>query len=204
MNIFLLIALFFITQSVHVFSMNTPSALTPEETECFTFFDKNAAYHALAYKALSEQDKTIIHSGMSYSDHMQEVKNALDNYATEFCTALEKAHITPAYDAQFISATLLKMKIAMQNKKIEKPTDHLSARMYVFSQLLTPQEKAFFHKDTYLQDKSTAHQVVRKCGLLLADELVKIKLIEDTPDAKELAAQEYTAQKIADLEKYYN
>jgi len=202
MNRILIIALMCTIYSINIFTMEQP--LTSKETACFNWFDKHTTLKATAYKSLSKEESDIMSKGVRYTERPDEVTNAVQQYAKNFCDAIQKENINPEYDSQLLSATLLKMKIAMQNNIVEKPTDYTSARMYVYSKLLTPEEQNAYKQEGYLKGPEYAHTVVNKFGGLLADELVKIGIIKDTEEEKAKAAQEYITKKTEELKTFYN
>ena len=191
------------------------SSMSSEETACFLSFKEHKKnIPGFSYKNLAPEDQEVLVKNVLYRNSPALVRSAIKNYAAAFCEDIKKTPNNFHYDADMLGATLLKIKIgmqneadmlrsAMQNKDITKPTDFATARMYVFTQLLTPEEKASVLCDNYLRNPELAHQAMIRCGILLAQELAKLNLIEDTAEAKATRAREFTEMKIAELEKTY-
>ena len=180
------------------------SSMTSEETDCFLSFEKHKkSIPNFSYKKLAPEDQEVLVKNVLYRNSPALVINALKNYAAAFCEDIKEVPNDFHYDADMLGATLLKMKIAMQNNEITKPTDLVTARMYVFTQLLTQEEKASVLRANYLRNPDLAHQAMTRCGTLLAEELAKLNLIEDSEQARAQTAQEFTEKKLKELQEAY-
>lgn len=168
--------------SAHMFAMQ----LTPNEQACFESFYENFDSQMHAYHALTEDEQAIF---CSKSTSLQEA--ALHKYATEFYHATCQTNKPFEYCTPFLHKTLLKMRDIMDHHDITKPTNYITAYMYVFSELLQPNERSAFLKDIYVYNKLYSLSIFHKCGILLAQELIKINLISDTEIDKQQAAYEY-------------
>lgn len=179
------------------------SLLSPEEVACFQWFEKTKGSINHGLKDLSPEDQEVFSKKTRYSDAPEVVIRATSNFAASFCKAATASNISLMYDAPTLASTLLKMKIAVQNKTIAQATDRTSARIYVFTQLLTADEQATVSVDNYKKNPEAAHQAMVKHGELLAAELAKLGLIEDTEQAKKQEAEQFTKDKIADLQQWH-
>lgn len=179
------------------------SPLTEIEQSCFNWFEENKNSLKSVYLGLSQEDQKIMQNKILYKDNPQAVKRVVFNYAKNFCLQALEANIKLEFDEETIGKTLLKMKIALQNKTISKPTNLITARMYVFSQLLTPEEKSTVLRDNYLTNPDATKAAMKKCATLLAIEVAKLGLIEDTDEAKKEFANQFLYKKMIELEHTY-
>lgn len=90
----------------------------------------------------------------------------------------------------------------MHSNAIKKPTDLLSARMFVFSNL-SREEQATYTEDNYKKSPQAAEAVACKWSKLVAAELVTLNLLEDTQKAKEQKAQELYQDQLEKFKKHY-
>ena len=174
--------------------------LTPEETKCFIWFEANPLTMT-AYKSLAENEKNILSKGTLYREHPEAVKNAMFNLAKNLKRKIQQENDPLRYDAEFLGNTLLKIKIALQNKKVEKPIDLTTARLYVFSKLLTPEEKATILKENYIKNPEATRIAMTKYADLVMQELVTLGLV--TPQDRSIAAAAFLQKKMNELQEIF-
>lgn len=75
--------------------------------------------------------------------------------------------------------------------------------MFVFSQLLTAQERKTVLPDQYLKNPQATLAAMIKCGYLQAQELARLAVIPNEKEAKENVAQEFVIKKMAELKEAY-
>ncbi len=177
--------------------------LTTAEKNCYDWFAQQKKEFSSSYQKLSPEDIDVFNKQLRYTDHPEAVTRSRNNLVEIFYSQLEEVHVKPEYDKDMLKCTVLKMTKAMHNKSIETPTDLLSARMYVFSKMLTAQEQLTWSQENYLKNPQEAQKVVLKWSNLVAQEIAKLKLIENTEMAKNKKSQELYEEKIALLKKTY-
>lgn len=92
----------------------------------------------------------------------------------------------------------------MHTNKPQKPTDLLTARTYVWSTLLAKEEQQTWTDETiYRSNPAAAEAVVDKWSKLLTHELVTLKLVDDTEEARAAKAKTFADEKKALLKKMY-
>ena len=195
------IAIFFVFISISCFAMDS---LTTEESNCWMWSEQPhlKKVKTAAYKDLCDEHKHTLQK-YKYSEHPQEVTQAMYHYAVNFYEAAQELGIKIPYEKEFIITALLKIKIAVQNQVSRKPTDRLSANIYVFSQLLTQEERDTYKKESYVANPDATHAVVKKFATLLANELAKLGIIPDTEEAKLQEAHDYIAKKTLEFAQVY-
>ena len=115
----------------------------------------------------------------------------MDRYSENIILQLNQAGVEEKYDQKFLSEVLFKVKYFIQNGDMSaSPVDLLTARLYVFSQLLTEDERSSMKRENYLKDPDSTHRAVRKFSTLLADELEKLSLL-DEKSKKEISKHWY-------------
>ena len=177
--------------------------LTATEKSCYEWYVEQQKQLSSPYQKLSPEDIAVFNNRVSYSDNPEAVTRSRNNYAEAFYALAHAANIKMEYDKETLKLAFLKMTKAMHTKSIEKPTDVLSARMYVFSKLLTSQEQSAWTQPNYLQNPQETQKVVLKWSDRVSKELAKLKLIEDTEMAKAQKSQELYAEKLALFKKSY-
>lgn len=177
--------------------------LTASEKSCYEWFVKQEKTLPSYYNSLSPEDKEIFSKQVRYADNPDAVTRSRNNYVAAFYAQAKAAQIKLEYEEPVLQSALLKMTQAMHGKTIKKPTDELSARMYVFSQLLTPQEQLAWTKENYLKNTQEAESLAAKWAQLVSDELVKLNLIGGTSEAKTQKAQELYVEKTERFRKTY-
>lgn len=202
-NLFTLALLPILTISLTAMEQGQPTTLTPEESACFAWFDSHKEMKMQAFKQLSPENNNTLVTGTLHSLYPDKVSNALNEYVENFYTIAQEKEISLNYEKSFTQDTLLKIRIIMQNQSLEKPTDESTARMYVFSKLLDKDEKNCFLKDGYLNSESAAHSTVKKWANLLANELIRLGIIVNTPEAKKEKAEQLACDKIKELDAIY-
>ena len=181
----------------------SPHELTATEKSCYEWYVEQQKKLSSPYQKLSSEDIAVFNNRINYTDNPEAVTRSRNNFVEVFYTLVHDANIKIEYDKETLQRTFLKMTKAMHTKSIEKPTDVLSARMYVFSQKLTEQEKSMWTQINYLKNPQEAEKVVLKWSDLVSKELAKLKLIVDTKEARELKSQELFDEKLAFFKKSY-
>jgi len=179
------------------------TTLSPEETAVFQWFDKHTPLVGSVHKELPVEDQEFFNKKIPYKENPEAFTRATLNFATTFYKLATEKGLAAPFTPEALGSMFLKIRIAMQNKEIEKPTDLLTARLYVWSKLMTPQEKESVYRDNYLKNPEAAHAVAAKNGRLLAEELAKLNIIENTDAAKAQYAEEFTKKKIEDFKREY-
>ncbi len=175
-------------------------SFSPEENKCFEWFEENKEHAPKIWQNLSEKQKNALH-GKSSED---ELKEAVDDLVGNVFTTLQEKVIAIPHDKASIVSTLYKMRIAMRSGHIIKPTGLTTARMYTFTHLLTAKEKATVQEKNFLKDHNAANKAMRRYGVLLTKELVKLGLVRDTPGARAVSAQYWHQRKMTELGNAYN
>jgi hypothetical protein len=177
-------------------------SFSQEESACYAWVEaaKKAAH--FSYTSLSVEDQKVFQTCVKYTDEPEKLQTACTHFAKRLYESAEKVGFERPYNVPFVAETLLKMKRMLESGNII-PIDRTTARMYVFSQLLSPEERKTVLKENYLKNSQATHAAMLKAGWLLAEELVKLKLIENTDSGKESAALEYYAAKMEEIKKDY-
>jgi len=184
-------------------SASLSDELSSADKECFAWFESTAKALPSTMQALSAQDKEVYQKGLKITDHPEEVIRSRNNYVDIFFAQAAKANIPPKYDAQTLKPVMLKVVKALHTKSVEKPTDLLTARTYVYTRLLTPEEQATWKEAAYLAHPEEAHQVAKKFSTLVVQELAKLKPLEYTDEVKRAKIDELYAEKVDRLKKTY-
>lgn len=185
---------------------STPS-LTPQESACFTWIEQTKKLIEFKYTYVSQEAQDTFNQGILHRDNPQKVEAACANYATAFyqCALNYQCPLGMSlpmpYGKDIIEKLIIKMTIIRQNKTV-KPTDYVSARLFSFNQL-TAEEQASFRKINYMENSQATYAAAEKLGKILAQHLAELKIIPDTVEAKEKAAQEHCQKKIEDLKREY-
>lgn len=192
-----LLSLISLTTMLPIFSMQSP--LTTVEENCFNWLDNAIGLKEVAYNALSEEDR----KAWIFAEDTASLTAVVPTYIKEIYKAAEKAGIEVPYNETTLVKTVMHVKKLMRNKEIIKPVDRITARMYVFSSLLTPEEQASVYENNYKANPAAASAAMLKNGKLLAEELAKLGIIENTPQAKEQEAQLFHAKKMEAFKQTY-
>lgn len=188
-----------------VINMEEKSAVefsfSSEENEYYEWFEEQKErYTPNVWLDLSTKAKKALH-GDSTED---ELKEGAEEFVGFVFTKLNRHAVTVPYEQDSIVSTLCKMRIAMRSKDvIIKPTGKTTARMYAFTHLLTPEEKATVQEENFLKYPEAADDAMKHYGQLLTNELVKLGLVEDTIEARESSAQYWHKKKMAELSSSY-
>lgn len=140
---------------------------------------------------------------MRYVDNPQAVEQATRSYVLMLREIAAEKGIKLSYNFDIMYQAALKVKINLQSKQAQKPTDGLSARTYVFRQRLTPEEQATVLKKNYLVCPEAAHRAMAQAGKFLAEELVMLNLIENTEEARAACAANFLQEKLKSFKDHY-
>lgn len=188
-NLFTFIILF--THLLTLGNSQYSKILTQQEVEYHEWFAKTKTEFNWGFKNLSQEDKDIFKQGTNYNKDPKAISRVMRNFVNGFYKHAADNNIQVKYNAETINPILIKMQ------------DYIAARMYVFSQLLTAQERLTIQQNNYLKNPQAALTVMTKSGKLLAEELARLNLIPNTVEDKNKAAQEFTQNKMAELKAAY-
>jgi len=174
-----------------ILSWYDTSTLSEKEREGLQWLGQAKTNINWGYKNLSKEDKAVFEQGERYIEDEKALTRVMQNFVAGFCAHAASKNFPVKYDAELLSSAMVKMK------------KYSAVRMFVFSQRLTPQEKATVLPDNYAKSPEEAQKAMTKCGKLLAQELARIKVIPDEAQAQEQVAQEFTQKKMAELKEAY-
>ncbi len=174
-------------------SMNQESLklLTQEEGDCLKWFEITKTSISWGLKDLSEEDKNVFNQDGSYVNNMETVTELLGRFVAGFCQKARALNVPLKYNEEMIAHTLIKIR------------EYVAARMFVFSQCLTKEERLTIRQEQYIKNPQAAYDAMLKYGKCLAGEHVRLNLIPDTFEAREKTAQEFTQNKMTELELAY-
>ncbi len=177
--------------------------VTEKERNCFQLFDSQKDLKIAAFNQLSPEDYDTITKNVQHSQHPEQVEKAIKNVAINFCALTKEENKPFPYSCDELEKSLLTMKIVMQKKEVQKPTDLVSARMYVFSQLLTQEEQASVLKENFQKNPDKTREVMVRYASLLADEVVKLNIIENNNEARQNFMNEIITKKMNEMTEFY-
>ncbi len=183
--IFVLVACF---SSLHSMNIESLKRLTPQEADCLTWFEATKTSIKWGIRFLPEEDQNVFKHGTTYRNNMDAITKLLEKFVSGFCQKATAMNVPLKYDEPIIASTLIKIK------------EFVAARMFVFNELLTKEERLTIQPEHYIKNPQAAYNAMLKAGKLLAEEHAALKLIPDTTEAKEKAAQEFTQNKMIELE----
>jgi aminoglycoside phosphotransferase len=188
--------------------------ITEQEKKYFAWFEQTQTLLPSVFQELSAEDKAVFSQRLKFGEHPEEVTRSRTNYVRIFYKALSsvqfpnetyqfelKEMYQPPCDEATLTAVVLKVTKQLHSPTAQKATDLLSARLYVYKDLLTEQERDTWLPFNYLANPQAAEQVATRFGTLLVEELAKLSLVENTDEAKREKAAELSASKIAELKK---
>ena len=189
---------------VHTSAMEQTEELTPHEKSCYDWFVEQQKQLPGFYDKLCPEDRDIINKQVKYSDNPEGVTRCRYNYVDAFYCVAQTAEVEFKHDKETLKSALLKITKSMHSNAIKKPTDELSARMHVFSSMLTKEEQATYTEDNYRKNPKAAEEVAHKWSSLVVDELVKLNRLENTQKAKEQKAKLLYEDQIERFKKHYS
>jgi len=163
-------------------------SLSPEELQAKKWFEQTKTALDWSYKNLPQEDQDIFKQGLHYSDNPEALTQVMQHFVAGFYKRATDLNVPLPYDQSTTTSMLVKRK------------SEVAARIFVFSQLLTPQERATIARDNYTKNKEAALVTMTKLSHLLAQEFARVDLIENTDEAKKQAAHQFTQNKMAELE----
>jgi hypothetical protein len=188
--------------------------ITEQEKKYFAWFEQTQKLLPSVFQALSAEDRAAFK--LKFGEHPEEVTRSRTNYVREFYNALTsvpfpnetyqfelKEMYQPPCDEATLTAVVLKVTKQLHSPTAQKPTDLLSARLYVYKALLTQQERDAWLPFNYFDYPQAAQATATRFGTLLVDELAKLGLVENTDEAKQKKAAEFSASKMAELKKAF-
>ena len=159
------------------------SELTTQEKDCYNWFTELQKELPSAFQALSDEDRTTFEKQVKFQDNPESVTKSRHSFAEAFYTSAKQAGKDLPYDKEMLKATFIKITRMMHSQAMQKPTDLLTARMYVFSQL-SPEEKITYSQENYSLNPEATKKVVSKWSGLVCDELIKLKQLEESAKAQ--------------------
>jgi len=192
--------------------------ITEQEKKYFAWFEKTQKNLPSVFQALSAEDRAVFSQQLKFGEHPAEVTRSRTSYVhILYGSALKmlptfpnetyyfelKEMYQPPCDEATLTAVVLKVTKKLHSPTAQKPTDLLSARLYAYKTLLTQQERDSWLPFNYLKNQQAAQATATRFGSLVAEELAKLGLVENTDEAKQKKAAELSASKIADLKKAY-
>ncbi len=175
-------------------------SLSSEEDKYYEWYDTQKEKHApTLWQNISPQMKNALH-GQSTEN---ELKEAIGVLVGGFYEKLKESSVETPYSQDSIVDTLLKMRIAMREKKVIKATGLATARMYAFTHLLTSEQKATVSEESYLNNPAATDEAMKCYAGLLTNELVKLELVEDSLEARAESIQFWHTKKMTELRLAY-
>jgi hypothetical protein len=216
---YLLLSLALLTSAYHISAMNeqaapaTPSLntasddeLTPDDTNCFEWFEELAQEDPSYFNQLPPEDQEVFNKRLKLQDHPDQVRRSRSSAAHAFLIQ-EKAKGTDLkYDKDTLTNVLIKVAKKLHAPKsdtVKEPTNILDARTYVWSQLMTDEQRAAWNKDIYNADPRRVERVTIQWSMLLAKKLAEIGLIENTEVSVAIKSQKLFDSKWKLLKKMY-
>lgn len=196
------ISLFIALLATHVCVAMENDELTQTEKDCYNWFKELQKTVPSPFQALSPEDRKTFETQVKFQDDPEAVTQSRNNFAEAFFANAQKAGKELAYNKELLKATFIKMTKMMHGQTIKKPTDLLTARMYVFS-LLSPEEKITYSQGNYCKDPEATKVVIRKWSNLVCDELIKLNLLENSVKAREEREKELFDEVVARFEHTY-
>jgi hypothetical protein len=178
--------------------------LTPLEKGYFEWFEQTSKQVPSVFQSLSAEDKTVFNQRLKFGEHPEEVTRSRTNYVRALYAYALQDGKPIACDEATLTTVVLKVTRKLHAQVLAKPTDLLSARIYVYNQLLTQQERATWTEANYVENPQAAHRVVVRFSNLLVEELARLGLVESTDEAKKQKAKELYHSKVAELKKAYD
>lgn len=177
--------------------------LTPTEQACYAWFTELQKTLPSAFQALSAEDRKTFETQVKFQDNPEAVTQSRHNFAEAFFANAQQAGKELPYDKDMLKNTFIKMTKMMHSQAIQKPINLLTARMYVFSSLLSAEEKITYSQENYCKNPEATKAVVFKWSALVCDELIKLNLLENSAKAKEEKEQELYKEVVARFEHTY-
>lgn len=180
--------------------------LTAEEKNLFNWFEGLAIKDPSYFNGLPTQDQEVLKQKIKYPDNPELVRRSRASMARSFLAQASKKNIELKCDEKALTLILVKVAKELHAPKSEataQPTDLLSARTYVWSQLMTEEQRSAWCKEMYDANPQKVETVTSEWSLILAKKLAEIGLIEKTEAAIALKAQELFNEKWALLQKMY-
>lgn len=147
--------------------------LTPQEKKCFDWTEKFSSEQSKAYTMLDSKNAQNLHQ----STNQDEVLIALNAFVEKFYIVLEDKKIKLVYNKSFIKDVFRKVKLEFRNNSNIQPLDQATAKVFVFSKKLTPEEQKCFFREGYFLDKNKTESAVARWANLLTLEYVKLGLV---------------------------
>ena len=204
MKHFFIVAVGLLFYSVSTGAMEQSEELTAHEKSCYDWFVEQQKQLPGFYDKLCPEDRDIINKQVKYSDNPEGVTRCRYNYVDAFYCVAQAAEVELKHDKETLKSALLKITKSMHSNAIKKPTDELSARMHVFSSLLSKEEQATYTEDNYRKNPKAAEEVAHKWSSLVVNELVKLHKLEDAQGAKEQKAHQLYQDQLEKFKKHYS
>lgn len=180
--------------------------LTAEEKALFDWFEPLAKEDPTYFNELPAEDQDVFKKRIKYQDNPELIKRSRASTARAFLAQAARKKIEVKCDEKTLTLVMVKMAKQLHAPKSDataKPTDLLSARTYVWSQLMTEEQRATWSKEAYDANPRQVEKVTIEWSMILAKQLAEINLIEQTEAAIALKAQELFNEKWALLQKMY-
>lgn len=173
-----------------------PLTLTDEENKCFEWFNATTKQMPSTIQQLCQEDKEVYEKRLKYADDPDAVTRSRNNYADKFLEQVKDNNLPLPYTPRIVKRTILKVVQGLHRGSI-KPTDVLTARQHVYADLLTEQDKNTWTPTNYQKNPDQAHAVAQKFADLLAEQLISLKLVADTDEARKAKTEEIYQEKLA-------
>jgi hypothetical protein len=177
--------------------------ITPDEKACFNWYEALAKEDPTYFSELPAEDQAVLMKHVKFQDDPDAVRRSRASIARVFLAHIGKKGIKPTCNETQLTSTLIKVSKKLHVPTTQKPTDLLTARTYVWSTLMTQEEKLTWCKEGYLSNPIAAETTIANWSKLLTNELVTLKLVEDTQEARAAKAKELADEKKAFLRKTY-
>lgn len=180
--------------------------LSAEEKAIFEWFEPLAKEDPSYFNELPAQDQDVFKQRIKYQDNPELIRRSRASTARAFLAQAARKKIEVKCDEKTLTLVMVKMAKELHAPKsgtVAKPTDLLSARTYVWSQLMTEDQRSAWCKEMYDSNPRHVEAVTIEWSMILAKQLAEINLIEKTESAIAIKAQELFDEKWALLQKMY-
>ena len=179
---------------------NSSDGLSKEESDCFEWFEGYKQESNSVFQSMPDNERKFLHAGIHSQEDPQVIQQVIIKFVSKLYENFSQVNIPVKYTEKILVSTLLKIRIATYNQTVEKPTDLVTARIYVASQLLTKTEKDAVSKDNFLTNSDNVSNTLKRYSTLLAEELAKLGLIGCTEHDKSKCAQYWYERKMKDVQ----
>lgn len=183
------------------FPFNLHPMFTSEESACVLWFEQEGKVKVAAMNKLSQEEQHHLGNSTTPKDKEQ----ALQQLAQHFCNTIESEKKTVKYQAPFLAAALIKSSnVRVIIGPLPEPTDELTTRIFLWRYSLGQGERSTATMSVYRTEPEKTKATLEKFGALLADQLIKLNLLENTLQARQEKINQYIAQRMAEFEALCN